>query len=117
MMQVAKNTVVSIRYVMRNSKGEILEDTLKAAPTNYLHGSDGIQHLLQVQLEGLEAGASKLVYLFKESGLTDDDFTFEVIIDDVRQALPEELVLGYPVIINTTVCDDDCECYDNGDLG
>src|SRR6476660_7076041 len=112
MMCIAKDTVVAMRYIMRNNKGVVLEDTMHAAPVNYLHGSGGIQPLLQAQLDGLKAGERKKVYLLKESGLTDDDFSFEVIIDSVRAALPEEVFLGYPVKMEMERCEEDCECYE-----
>jgi FKBP-type peptidyl-prolyl cis-trans isomerase 2 len=56
MMCIEKDTVVAMCYTMRNGKGEVLEDTMHAVPVNYLHGSSGIQPLLQAQLEGLKAG-------------------------------------------------------------
>ncbi len=111
MMCITKDTVVAMRYIMRNSKSVVLEDIMNAVPVNYLHGSGGIQPVLQTQLEGLQQGNTKIVYLLKESGLTDEDFSFEVIIDDVRAALPEELLLGYPVKMNNDKCDIDCVCY------
>jgi hypothetical protein len=112
MMCIAKDTVVAMRYIMRNGKGVVLEDTMHAVPVNYLHGSDGIQPLLQAQLAGLKPGDKKMVYLLKESGLTDDDFSFEVIIDSVRTVLPEEVLLGYPVMIDSEKCERDCGCYE-----
>ncbi len=30
MMHIAKNSVVSIRYIMKNSKGEVLENTMNS---------------------------------------------------------------------------------------
>ena len=54
MIQVAKDRVVSFRYIMRNSRKEILEDTTNGRPTAYLHGTSAIQSLLQDQLEGTE---------------------------------------------------------------
>lgn len=111
MMCIAKNTVVAMRYIMRNSKSVILENRMDAAPINYLHGSSGIQQLLQAQLEGLVPGDKKIIYLLKETGFVDDDFSFEVIIDSVRTALPEEVLLGYPVQIDSEKCEIDCACY------
>ncbi len=105
MMRVEKNTVVYIRYIMKNGRGEVLENRMDER-TGYLHGSSGILPVLQAQLEGLKAGDEKQVYLSRQEGLTDDDFSFEVIIDALRPALPEELALGYLV-----ECGDDCVCY------
>jgi len=108
---VDKDMVVALRYIMRNGKGDVLEDTLQSSPVNYLHGSGGILSMLQQQLKGLKTGDKKKVHLFKGNE-ADDDFEFDVIIDDVRAALPEEIILGYPVQITTTICDDDCNCYE-----
>jgi len=114
MMGIAKNSVVSIRYIMKNSKEEVLENTMNNDPVNYLHGSTGILPLLQAQLEGLKAGDKKVVYLAAASGLTNENFIFEVIIDEVRAALKEEVLLGYPVKIDATKCEAGCDCY-NGE--
>jgi FKBP-type peptidyl-prolyl cis-trans isomerase SlyD len=110
-MNIAKNSVVSIRYIMKNSKGEILENTMSNDPVSYLHGSTGILPLLQAQLEGLKAGDKKVVYLTAAPGLTSEDFIFEVIIDEVRNALKEEILLGYPVTATVQKCEADCDCY------
>jgi hypothetical protein len=112
MMHIAENSVVAIRYVMKNSKNEVLENTMSNDPVNYLHGSATILPLLQTQLEGLRAGDKKIVYLHAASGLTKEDFSFEVIVDDVREALNEEILLGYPVKINVAKCEADCGCYE-----
>jgi len=111
-MPIGKNSVVAIRYVMKNSRGEVLENTMNGDPVNYLHGSSAIQPLLQAQLEGLKAGDKGTVYLTAESGLTNEDFVFEVIVDDVRNASPEEIMLGYPVKLTLQKCETDCDCYD-----
>jgi FKBP-type peptidyl-prolyl cis-trans isomerase 2 len=113
MMRVANNNVVSIRYIMKNSKEEVLENTMYGLPVTYLHGSPGIQPLLQAQLEGMKAGDKKEVNLRAASGLTTEDFIFEVIIDEVRVALKEEVLLGYPVNISVPKCEADCECYNS----
>lgn len=113
MIPVTKNSVVSIRYIMKNGAGEVLENTLNSEQVSYLHGSAGIQPLLQAQLEGLKAGDKKKVYLSEASGLTDEDFIFEVIIDEVRTALEEEILLGYPVKLSVAKCEADCDCYNN----
>ena len=107
-MTIERNKVVSIDYIMRNSRGEILEDTTNGARTNYLHGADGIHSYLQSQLEGLQTGDRKIVLLPNEVSNTGDDFSFEVLIHDVRNAMKEELQLGYPVMAE---CPADCDCY------
>ena len=112
MHRVNKDMVVALRYIMRNGKGDVLEDITQSSPVNYLHGSGGILPMLQQQLESLKTGDKKKVYLFKNNSEAEDDFEFDVIIDDVRAALPEEIILGYPVQITTNICNDDCNCYE-----
>src|SRR6185295_19951268 len=109
-MQIEKNNIVSIRYIMKNSKGEVLENTMNLDPVSYLHGSSAIEPLLQAQLEGLIRGSKKHVYLPAESGLVSEDFIFDVIVDDVRTASEAEIVLGYPVQLATPRCEDGCDC-------
>ena len=111
MTRVAKNCVVSLRYIMKSSEGVVLENTMDGLPVSYLHGAAGILSLLQEQLEGLKEGDKKIVYLAAASGLTAQDFVFEVIIDQVRTALKEEIMLGYPVEVTVQVCEADCDCY------
>lgn len=113
---ISDKCAVAIRYTMRNGKGDILEDTMNSDPVNYLHGSSGIHPLLQAQLEGLSAGNKKTVCLPTESGLVSDNFVFDVIVDDVRAALPGEIVLGYPVKLTVEKCEADCECYDHNNI-
>lgn len=110
-MQVTKHTVVSIRYIMKNSKGDALENTMNNDPVSYLHGSNTILALLQTQLEGMKTGDKKTVYLNAESGHTAEDFIFDVIIDNVRNAMEEEILLGYPVTTTVSKCEVDCDCY------
>src|SRR4051812_12512537 len=96
-MLIGKNCVVSIRYIMKNGKGEVLENTMNNDPVSYLHGSNCVLAMLQDQLTGLKAGDNKRVYLAAAPELTNEVFIFEVIIDEVRVALKEEVLLGYPV--------------------
>jgi FKBP-type peptidyl-prolyl cis-trans isomerase SlyD len=111
MMEVAANCVVSIRYIMKNDTGEVLENTLHGEPVSYLHGGTGILTILQQQLEGLKMGDKKAVHLHAEAGLTDHSFIFEVVVDEVRVALTEEIILGYPVQLRVAPCEADCACY------
>ena len=112
MSTIANNVVVAMRYIMRNAAGEELENTMKSMPVSYLHGGTGIHTILQQQLQGLRAGDKKMVFLYKDTGTTSEDFNFEVIIDEVREALPAEILLGYPVQAEVQRCEADCSCYE-----
>ena len=72
---------VAMRYILRNSKGEVLEDK----HTIYRHGSLTISPRLQTQLEGLKAGDTKQITLKKGEEGADDDFFFEVVINSIRE--------------------------------
>ena len=110
MMIVKKNIVVAFRYLMKNNKGEVIENTMEGTPKYYLHGSDEIHSSLQAQFEGLKIGDSKIIYLKNQDGVSDQDFTFDVVIDNLRPASEEELMLGYPVMIDNLICDSNCDC-------
>ena len=61
-MQVAQDTVVSLRYELHNSQGELIEKT--DAPIEYLHGGyDGIFSRVEQALQGKNAGDRCDVYL------------------------------------------------------
>ncbi len=110
-MKVGRNKVVLIDYVMRNAKGDVLENTAQAKPVSYLHGSSGIISLLQKQLQGFRKGDKIIVHLPKESGFTDEDFVFDVTIQDIRKAQREEITLGYPLPSGIEYCGTDCDCH------
>ena len=112
MMVVTKNIVVVFRYIMKNAKREVIENTMTGSPKCYLHGASGIQPSLQLQFEGLKVGDSRVIYLKNESDLSNEDFTFDIVIDKLRSALEEELMLGYPVTIDGLICNEDCICFD-----
>jgi FKBP-type peptidyl-prolyl cis-trans isomerase SlyD len=111
MIQVGKGTVVSIRYIMRISRGEVLENTISGPAASYLHGSSGILRSLQVQLEGLQEGERKQVYLLKDYDNLEEDFSFDVLVDSIRKALPQEITLGYPLTGTAMECGPGCACF------
>jgi hypothetical protein len=111
MITIADNHIVSMRYIMKNSSGLILENTMRATPVSYLQGGNSILPSLQEQVTGLKPGDKKTVYLLKQTGLTTEDFVFDIIIDAVRAASNEEILLGYPVQADVQPCGADCQCY------
>jgi FKBP-type peptidyl-prolyl cis-trans isomerase 2 len=95
----------------------VLENTMQAGPVSYLQGGSAILALLQQQIMGLQPGDKKTVHLNKAAGFTAEDFVFDIIIDEVRPASVEEILLGYPVQANAGTCHADCECYKSGSFG
>jgi len=116
MLHIEKNCVVLFRYIMKNKAGEVLENTMNDAPVSYVHGSTGIQPLLQSQLEGMKAGDKKTIYLTASSGLVNDDFIFEIIVDEVSIASEEEIIKGYSVKEIVQSCDANCSCHNQASM-
>lgn len=109
---VKENIVVAFRYIMKNNRGEVIENTMEGSPKCYLHGSGEILPALQAQFEGLKTGDSKIIHLRKQDGVAEQDFTFDIVIDNLRSASEEELILGYPVSIDSLICDSNCICHE-----
>src|ERR1700742_5371099 len=82
---IRQGSFVSMHYILRNSKGEVLEDKR----TVYRHGSSTISPLLQAQLEGLKAGDSKQITIKKGEEGADDDFFIQVVIDSITDTPPK----------------------------
>ena len=111
-MKVAADTVVSLRYIMQNKQGEILEDRMYTTAVNYLHGAENILPVFKACLEGLETGQKKSISISNEiSRELNDQFYFDIIIDDVRQATEEELQKRKPdQPIAANKCEPGCCC-------
>lgn len=67
-MQIAENTVVSIHYILKNSRDEILDSSEKAGPLTYLHGADNIIPGLESKLSGKIPGDKLEVVVEPEMG-------------------------------------------------
>lgn len=109
-MKVGINTVVSLRYSMKNDGGVLLEDTMDKSPIHYLHGSGSILPILESSLEGLQCGEWRFISISPETnpGL-DDKFHFDIIIDKVRAATEEEIQTGKPIVSKES-CGPGCCC-------
>ena len=55
-MQITKNTVVSIDYVLKDDAGQVLDSSEGAQPLAYLHGTGGIIPGLEAALAGKQVG-------------------------------------------------------------
>lgn len=106
-MEVRDNRVIAIRYKMKNSKGEVLENIMDGPPISYLHGSGNILPPLEINLFELAVGDTKTIFISKDQGYNgiDDDFYLEVIIDHIREATEKELMDRLP---NLNTPDDYC---------
>lgn len=103
-MTIEANTVVSLRYVMKNNDGDVIEDIMNQAPVDYLHGSGNILPALEAAVEGLKVGDKKLI-VFKNDESNGGNYQIDVVIDSIRAATPGELKSGKP---EPTPKDDAC---------
>ena len=111
-MHITKNTVVSIRFRMETTAGDVLEDIMDEQPLNYIHGSGEILPALEEGLSGLKAGERKSIFISKENGYSglDDDYSVEVVVDQVRPATEDELARGLSPDQDNEACDEGCCC-------
>jgi len=84
-MEVANKTIVSLRYIMKNKRGEELDNIMDGSPVKYLHSAGKILPQLELCLEGMKAGERKS-FSFSDQSNASQEFYFDVIIDEVRMA-------------------------------
>lgn len=86
--RIARNTVVSVTYTLRDGSGDVFEHS--DLPVSYVHGSEiGLFHKVEAALEGHVAGDQVAVTLAPADGFGDHDASL-VFTDDVEN-VPEEL--------------------------
>ncbi len=88
-MQIKKGKVVSLRYVMKDDDGEIIDNTMQGSPIEYLHGGGNILPSLEALLEGLETGTEK-AFTVHDAQLN-KPIHFEIHIENIRTATDEEI--------------------------
>jgi len=106
-MKVETGKVVSLRFVMKNGTGDVIEDIMNQAPVEYLHGSGNILPSLEAGVEGLQIGETKQV-VFKNGG-SDDEFHIDLVVDAIRAATVDEIEAGKPEK-KAEICGPDCCC-------
>ena len=67
-IQIAKNSVVSFHYRLKEPDGEVFENSYEGDPVLYLHGHGSMLPGLEQALAGLEPGASLEVTVPPEKG-------------------------------------------------
>jgi FKBP-type peptidyl-prolyl cis-trans isomerase SlyD len=109
LMEITNKRIVALRYIMKNSRGEELENIMQSQPLEYLHGAGKILPQLELRLEGMKAGEKKS-FSFSDESNSDQEFYFDVIIDEVRIATEKELQIGKPIEKNSNECGPGCCC-------
>ena len=107
-MQVEKNTVVSLRYIMKNTAGEIMEDNTNAEAIEYIHGAGNLLPSLEAEVTGLGVKGKKIFLLSDEK--LEGEFVFDVTIESIRAATKDEIENGLPVKKAASDCGPGCCC-------
>jgi len=90
-MRIAKDTVVSLRYELFDSEGDLLERV--EDPVSYLHGGyDGIFPLVEEALHGKEVGDQCNITLKPEDAF--GEYDHDLVEVEARNAFPEEVEVG-----------------------
>jgi FKBP-type peptidyl-prolyl cis-trans isomerase SlyD len=108
-VNIANNTIVSLRYTMHNDNGDLMEDNTLGTGITYMHGSGQLMPALEAAMDGLAIGESKSFSIHDQ--LLRGNFHFEVFIDEVRLASPMEIAKGVPEKVSGVLdCGPDCDC-------
>jgi FKBP-type peptidyl-prolyl cis-trans isomerase SlyD len=105
-MQIENNMIVSLRYIMKNENGDIMEDNTNSAAYEYVHGSGNLMPALEDAMTGLSAGETKTFSVSDK--LLRGLFHFDVVIENIRTATDEEIAKGIP--LTNKNCGPDCCC-------
>jgi FKBP-type peptidyl-prolyl cis-trans isomerase SlyD len=90
-MLIARNTVVTLKYSVRDSEGEDIDKGV--APLVYLHGGyGGIFDRIEEELQGKGEGDSLEVQLEPEDAF--GDYDAELVAVESRQLFPENIEVG-----------------------
>lgn len=90
-MKIAKDTVVSLRYELFDSTGELLEQV--ETPISYLHGGyDGIFPLVEEALHGKSVDDQCNVTMQPDDAFGEYDHTLVEV--EARSAFPKEVAVG-----------------------
>ena len=90
-MKIAKDSVVSLRYELFDSEGELLEKVEE--PVSYLHGGyDGIFPLVEEALHGKNVCDQCSVTLQPDDAF--GEYDHQLVEVEARSAFPEEVAVG-----------------------
>jgi FKBP-type peptidyl-prolyl cis-trans isomerase SlyD len=90
-MQIAKNTVVRLKYQLYGTDGQLIEETEE--PVEYLHGGYGNMFpAVEKALEGKDVGEQCRVKLVPEDGF--GDYDAELVHVEPRDKFPGHVEVG-----------------------
>lgn len=110
MIRVGPNKMIAFRYIMRNSSGEVIADTMRGKEAQFVFGSGEILPVFENALNGLRIGAKKTFSVSEDEapGLP-GIFHFEVVIDDISWTKDLPTTIGKSTS-ELPFCGPDCSC-------
>jgi FKBP-type peptidyl-prolyl cis-trans isomerase SlyD len=94
---VAKDTVVTFHYTLKDKGGEVLDTSEGSTPLVYLHGYSQIVRGLEDALLGKAAGATFNVTVNPADGYGERREEMVITLPRKQGSLPEEIEVGYIV--------------------
>ncbi|MEW4451906.1 peptidylprolyl isomerase [Bremerella sp. JC817] len=100
-MKVAKNTVVSIAYTLKDAEGNVLDAADASEPLAYLHGIGNLIPGMEKALDNRDSGESFEVVIPPEEGYGafDDDLVWELDKDQFGEL--GEVEVGTQFVLET----------------
>lgn len=86
-MQIKKNSIVTMDYVLRDDENTIIDKSGDSGPFPYIHGSGGIIPGLEAAMEGKKAGDKVKARISPEEGYGERD-------DSLLQSVPRNNFQG-----------------------
>jgi len=96
-MTIAKNSVVSFTYTLKNSDNNVIDTNVGSSPLSYIQGSGAIIPGLDKEMIGKSVGDSFSATILPDKGYGNYDETllFPVPVSSFQK--PDELKIGMPV--------------------
>lgn len=108
LLRVGPKRIISLRYTMRNSAGDILVNTFGGEPVKFLFGCGEIIPELEEPLQGLKAGENTTFTLSpKGAASLHEAYHFDVKVEGIEWA-PEDIATAETVAKGH--CGPDCDC-------
>lgn len=101
-MQIAKNTVVTIHYTLKDDDGNIVDSSEGGQPLAYLHGAGNIISGLESALEGHQEGEEISVTIPPENGYGAHHSELMQVVPRDRFEIDEEIQVGMQFKAQTT---------------
>lgn len=103
-MRIAKDTVVSLQYILTDAAGELLEKTEQ--PVNYLHGGyDGIFPMVEERLQGKDVGEHCVVEMTADDAF--GEYDHDLVRVEPRSLFPSNVEVGMQFEGGSEGADDD----------